>query len=458
MLRTSCFAFALLLMLLVAACGGEQSAPLTAAPETPGGQDISPELAGWPAGLPVDGVQPWETVGPDGFVVPNEKSSSSITFDAEYASGIDTFTQGGSVVNAGGVLAVDSGSAGSGDTSWAIYRFVLGGQAPGALGTDINLRNRSDGTPSAYYIGLADYGSGSWDWHGPFTDGQVRLGLNGGMLSSLGNAFVAVVAHDGADLDVVGLGVDLADGGDTTAPPAPAAPNVTPIDGGLLLEWIPVVAGDIAGYNIYFSSSPLVDQFSTGARSIGYLQGATRHVLTGLSGKTYVRLTAVDISGNESAVSPLASGEPLAGAAPSIEVTVNSAIGQLGDSFTLTAGGADEYDFDLDGDGTFELTGEASGTQVFNANAAGIVRPAVRGTSGTAVALGAVSLVVSGNSRPVARLYADPSQGIAPFTVNFTSEGEDFDGSIDEYAWDFDGNGIYDDMNATGVLSGKIYS
>jgi len=454
--------FVLALVTLAVSCGGDQSS-LGTPPELTGQQiaapqDPAPAAAGWPAGLPVDGVQPWETLGPEGYVVAAGRDSSSITLDAEYVEGVDIFTQGGSAANVDGVLNISSGSAGSGDTSYAIYRFVLGGQDPGALGVDINLRNRSDSSPSEYYLGLADYGTGSWDWHGPYTDGQVRLGMSGDMLSGLGNAFVAVVAFDGADIDVVGLGINQANGGDTTAPPVPTAPSVTAIDGGLLLEWIPVVAGDLAGYNVYYSSSPFVDHSSVGVKDVGYIEGNTRHVLSGLTAKTYVSIAAVDISGNESAFSGLASGTPLAGSPGSVEFTVDKAIGLIGDSFTVTASGAGSYDFDLDGDGTFELTGESSGTQVYNANASGIIRPAVRGTSGTSVALGAVSLVVSGNSRPVARLYADPSEGIAPFSVNFTSEGEDYGGSIAEYAWDFEGDGVYDQTSPSPALSPKVYA
>jgi hypothetical protein len=141
---------------------------------------------------------------------------------------------------------------------------------------DLNLRNRSDDSPSEYYVGLADYGSEAWQWHGPFTDGQVRLGMTAGMLSGLGNAFVALVAYDGADFDVVGLGINPADGGDTNAPPAPNAPSVTPIDGGLLLEWLPVWPA-ISGVPDLCASTPLVDQSSPVCN--GELQqGNTRHL------------------------------------------------------------------------------------------------------------------------------------------------------------------------------------
>ena len=51
--------------------------------------------------------------------------------------------------------------------------------------------------------------------------------------SGLGNLMLAVVAYDGADFDLVGLGVNARDDADTTAPPIPSAPTLTPVAGGV---------------------------------------------------------------------------------------------------------------------------------------------------------------------------------------------------------------------------------
>lgn len=55
-----------------------------------------------------------------------------------------------------------------------------------------------------------------------------------------------------------------------------------------------------------------------------------------------------------------------------------------------------------------------------------------------------MSLIIAGNSRPVASGFAFPPTGVAPLTVALQGTGADQDGSIDEYAWDFDGDGFYD--------------
>ncbi len=57
---------------------------------------------------------------------------------------------------------------------------------------------------------------------------------------------------------------------------------------------------------------------------------------------------------------------------------------------------------------------------------------------------------VKGNQAPAAAISATPTSGVAPLTVQFSSEGskdEDPDDSI-RYAWDFDGNGTVDSIEA----------
>ena len=77
---------------------------------------------------------------------------------------------------------------------------------PGAVSFDVNLAAGAE-----YYIALSNYGTGSWDWQGPFMDGREILGvMEGNWLSPLGNLFVAVAAYDGAAFDLVGVGAQWA--------------------------------------------------------------------------------------------------------------------------------------------------------------------------------------------------------------------------------------------------------
>jgi PKD repeat protein len=256
------------------------------------------------------------------------------------------------------------------------------------------------------------------------------------------------VAHDGAACDIVGIGLNVIDTTDDVAPPAPAAPVLAPVGKGLQLEWLPVIAGDLAGYRIYYSSQWFFDKQSTGVHVVKTLEGLSSYVLTGLQSETFVRVSAVDMSGNESDPSDIASAEPQAGAAMSLTVAVSAPSGELNESIIVTASGAYRYDFDVDGDGTYDITSSTSGSAEIDTSSLGIIRAAVRGSSssGTSFARGGVSVVIAGNSRPAASATASPQSGVAPLIVDFTGFGEDQEdetGSL-AYAWDIDGDGIYE--------------
>jgi RHS repeat-associated protein len=53
----------------------------------------------------------------------------------------------------------------------------------------------------------------------------------------------------------------------------------------------------------------------------------------------------------------------------------------------------------------------------------------------------------AGNAQPTASASANPTSGAAPLTVAFTGTGADPDGSITAWAWDLDGDGLYDDSS-----------
>lgn len=445
---------------LLAGCAGSRAAFTSV--ESPSGytspaaaaaEGLAPTINTWPSSLPSDALQPWETADPVGYAVDGRAgadqphAASCINAQSDFTPGVERFNAAGDVTDLDEASRLASGSAGDNELSYAQYRILMGGEQPGALSADVNLHQCSGGGLSEYWLGLSDYGNGAWEWHGPFSDAHVRLSLpSGDYLSELGNLFVNVVACNGAACDVVGLGVNPRDGADGDAPAAPTGLTATPVAGGLDLAWNGVIAGDLAGYRVYYSNAWFADREAPDLKNSPYLEGNTRHLLLGPATETYVRIAAVDITGNEGELSEIVSATPLSGNAPALIVTTDEVSGYLGLSATLTATGAEVYDWDLDGDGIFEVTGDASGTAQVDTARTGIIRPAVRGLSsgGTAVACGAVSLIVTGNARPVANGYADPSCGPAPLTVNFTGAGSDPDGEIVLYSWDFDGNGSYD--------------
>jgi len=420
---------------------------------------VRPDAAGWPAALPVDAAQPWEQLDAAGHVLPAGRTASCINAQSEFSSGVERDQSSLIGVSENGeAVRLSSGDVGSSQVSWAYWRLTMGGVQPGAVSGDVNVLPMNNGNLSEYYLGLSDYASGLWQWSGPFSESHIRLSTAAAIaagsdfLSPLGNLFICAVASDGATFDVVGVAANPVEAGDAEAPPAPVGLSVTPIAGGLELSWDDVIAGDLAGYQVYWRSGWFLDQQATGIQRLGWLEGQSRHLLQLNSAvEVYIRVSSIDLSGNESDLSEFVVASPLPGAAPELQLTASAPSGMLNTAISLTAAGADTYDWDLDGDGIYEVTGDASGTQEADTSATGMIRPAVRGeiSDGTAVAQGSVSLLIAGNARPVANGYADPSVGPAPLTVEFTGAGTDPDGEIVLYSWDFDGNGSYDWSSAT---------
>jgi len=431
-----------LLTLFGSSCGSRSVEP----PVPPAAPGISLGTKAKSLGaLPKDGVQPWEKLDAAGYVLPpaGTRGASALQPGSNFTPGVERFLEGGGVTN----LDEASHLAPAGGTlAYASYRIPLGAQQPGTVTVDANLAAQTE-----YYVALSDYAADRWEWHGPFTDAQITLSVaHGDYTSSLGNTFVAVAAFDSGSLDVVGIGVTPVAAGDSTAPPAPAAPTAVGTAGGIELTWTPVIAADLAGYRIYYSYSPIPAASASGVQSVAYLEDSTRFVLPRQSIRsTYVALAAVDHSGNTSALSPVVTVRPSAGNAPALSVLTSIVSGERGATATLTASGADSYDFDLDGDGVFDVTGSASGTATIDTSAPGIIRPRVRGSSagGSAVALGSVSLIITGNQRPVAYIRSQDgiSGGAAPLLINLSGDhSTDFDGTITEYAWDPQGDGIFE--------------
>ena len=438
--------FACLGISLMTGCGGSR-VELAAVQDNPAAnsQEAAPvtggqQAAAWPLALPEDAVQPWESATAEGYVRPEGRIAKSINAFSDFTPGVERYDAGGGVTD----LAEASRLAATpGGVVFATYRIVLGGDQPGAISVDANLASAQ----SEYWVGVSDYSVGAWRWSGPFADPQMRLSLPmSDYLSGAGNLFVTVLAYDGAQLDVVGIGTNPRDAADAIAPPAPSALGATAVSSGLKLEWTASAAGDLAGYRVYWSYSPIPDSL-VGAHPVPYLIGMTSHLLQVPQRRVvYARVAAVDVSGNQSMLSPQVNALPESGAMPGVVLLTDQASGPFGLDANLTASGAELYDWDLDGDGVFDVTDDATGSQNVSITEAGIIRPAVIGKSGGGIsqARGAVSLIVSANERPEAACWASPASGMLPLEVTFTGAGVDSDGSIVDYSWDFNGDKTYD--------------
>ena len=82
-ITNTCLSLAVAITLCLSGCGGTQQ------PLAPLGTN-TPEVlaaASWLATLPVDALQPWETLSAEGYVIPPGRNASGINDASEFAAG-----------------------------------------------------------------------------------------------------------------------------------------------------------------------------------------------------------------------------------------------------------------------------------------------------------------------------------------------------------------------------------
>lgn len=155
--------------------------------------------------------------------------------------------------------------------------------------------------------------------------------------------------------------------------------------------------------------------------------------------------------------------------APTPRLTVSPDSGRAPLDVTVDARGSDsdgsveQYELDLDGDGTFEYASRFPIQQSARYTAAGeiVIRMRVTDDEG-ASARDSVRVVVEPeasppppppNQAPSAAIVVTPTSGEAPLQVTVHASASDPDGSIATLALDLDGDGAFDVTEATGDLS-----
>ena len=179
----------------------------------------------------------------------------------------------------------------------------------------------------------------------------------------------------------------------------------------------------------------------------GSFDAAVRvHVSAGLSADATVNIAPTTVSN----LAPTAS----------IVADVSSGVLPLGVNFDASGssdpdGSIVNYEWDFDGDGTYDTSTGSSPFSGFVYETAGSFDPVVRVTDDLG-AMDTASLSESGgtaldvNRAPVASILADVAGGNLPLTVNFDASGSsDMDGSIVSFEWDFEGDGTFDSNTGT---------
>jgi YD repeat-containing protein len=130
---------------------------------------------------------------------------------------------------------------------------------------------------------------------------------------------------------------------------------------------------------------------------------------------------------------------------------LNTAVTFDGSGSSDPGGSIVKYEWDLNGDGTFETNTGTTKTVSKTFTAEGTYDIRLRVTdNGGATDLAVRTYDVIGNRPPVATVSASPNPAIATQTVTLDATGtSDPDGTIATYEWDLDGNGTYERNTGT---------
>lgn len=123
----------------------------------------------------------------------------------------------------------------------------------------------------------------------------------------------------------------------------------------------------------------------------------------------------------------------------------------------ITTAAVISYEWDLNGDGTFERRDTVGGNVSFSYTQPGSYAVKLRVTDNTGRQDTQTLNLVVANAPPVITGQAQPSNGQVPLTVSFTATATDNEG-IALYEWDFQGDGTFDYSSPTTPSTSHVYT
>jgi|GEM_PF-852218 len=118
-----------------------------------------------------------------------------------------------------------------------------------------------------------------------------------------------------------------------------------------------------------------------------------------------------------------------------------------------------KYEWDLDGNGSYETDTGATATTSKAFATAGTVTVGLRVTDNLGATATSSKAITVQNRAPVASFTATPNPVPTGTAVNFdASASNDPDGTIAKYEWDLDGNGTYETNTGTTATTSKTYA
>ncbi len=110
------------------------------------------------------------------------------------------------------------------------------------------------------------------------------------------------------------------------------------------------------------------------------------------------------------------------------------------------------YEWDFEGDGSFDRSETVGRDQSFTYNTPGNYSATLRVTDNQGEQATGTVVISVDNEPPEVSVNLNPSNGQIPLTVNISATATDSDG-IAQFEWDYNGDGIFDETTITGVAA-----
>lgn len=123
----------------------------------------------------------------------------------------------------------------------------------------------------------------------------------------------------------------------------------------------------------------------------------------------------------------------------------------------VTTMAINSYQWDLDGNSTFEYSDTVGRNYSYTYNTPGTYQTKLRITDSINRQDTQTVAIVVNNAPPVVTASAQPSNGQVPLSVNFTVSATDNEG-IGKYEWDFQGDGVFDYSSTTTGNTSFVYT
>jgi PKD repeat protein len=312
-------------------------------------------------------------------------------------------------------------------------------------------------------------GSGSTDSDGTIAKYEWDLDGNGSYETSTGTAATTSRAYTAAGAVTVGLRVTDNSGVTATTTRAVTIQNRPPT-----ASFTATPSTALSGTSIAFNASASTDPDGTVAKYEWDLDGngsyETDTGKTATTSQTYAtpgtRTVGMRVTDNEGGTATTTRTVTIQNRNPTATITATPNPVVSGSNVTFDASGSTDsdgtvvkYDWDMDGNGTYEMGGEGKPTITASYAQPGTRTVGVRVTDNSGgTATKTLSLTVQ-NRPPTASFTATPNPAGTGAIVSFdASASKDPDGTVSKYEWDLDGNGSYETNTGTTKTTTKTYT